>query len=63
MKAITLINVDCKPNFTRIPKDTIVEIMQEMPNNYTMVVYNGGYYPVPNSSIKKLDDKNETSNI
>ena len=42
-----LINIDCKPNFTRIPKDTIVEVFQEMPNGYIMVSYQGGCYPIP----------------
>ena len=58
MKIKIIINVDCKPNFTRIPKDTVVEVVQEMPGDYIMVSYNGGCYPVPPGSYVKLEEEN-----
>ena len=50
-----LINIDCKPNFTRIPKDTVVDVVQEMPNGYVMVSYQGGCYPVPPGCYEVLE--------
>ena len=47
MKVKLLINVDCKPNFKRIFKDTVVDVFKEMPNGYIMVYYQGGCYPIP----------------
>ena len=47
MKVKLLINVDCKPNFKRIFKGTVVDVFKEMQNGYIMVYYQGGCYPIP----------------
>lgn len=57
MKAIVLLNIDAKPSFTRIPKGSVVEIVYEMPGNYVMINYEDGFYPVPLSNIKKIEEK------
>ena len=55
MKIKILLNIDCKPNFTRIPKDTIVEVVHKMNNGYVMVSYQGGCYPVPPGSYEVVE--------
>ena len=51
-KAKLKLNVDCKPSFVRIPKNTEVEVVEEeMPNWYVMVEYKGMCLPVPKSSL------------
>ena len=56
MKVKLLINVDCKPNFKRIFKGTVVDVFKEMPHGYIMVSYNKGYFPIPPGSYEKIKD-------
>ena len=50
-----LINIDCRPDFTRIPKETIVEVLQEMPNGYIMVSFKGKCYPIPPGCFEVIE--------
>lgn len=56
MKARTIKNYDSKPDYTRIPKDTIVEIVKSMPSDYVMIKWNKRYFPVPFSILEVLND-------
>lgn len=57
MKIKLLINVDCKPDFTRIKKGTVLESIYEMQGGYVMVSYKGSCYPVPPGTYVKLDEE------
>ena len=53
-KFIMVMNIDSKPSFKRIPKGAIIEVVSYMINNYAMIKYEDGYYPVPQNSFKEV---------
>ncbi len=54
-KVKMIMNIDSKPSHKRIPKGAIVKVVSEIPtNNYIMIEYQGGYYPVPKTSCVEV---------
>ena len=55
-KARLTMNYDSKPDYTRIPKDTIVEIVEKMPSDYVMIKWNKRFFPVPFSLLEVIEN-------